>query len=141
MSTTLDVIISPAVYAVGLYVDPKAAKHLLSSKQADISAKQGIPEQGVFDGMNILWPASSVNYGITHRNIYVDCLHAVDHAHTAPHCLPSCSRARAEPPDSMLPFASLKILSDQTISRSLFAWSSALGESIRRTSGQLWRNG
>ena len=34
MSTTLDVILSPAVYAVGLYVDPKAAKHLLSSKQA-----------------------------------------------------------------------------------------------------------
>lgn len=39
------------VYAVGLYVDPKAAKHLLSSKQADISAKQGIPEQGVFDDL------------------------------------------------------------------------------------------
>ncbi len=40
-----------AVCAVGLYVDPKAAKRLLSSKQADISSKQGIPEQGVFDGM------------------------------------------------------------------------------------------
>lgn len=39
------------VYAVGLYVDPKAAKKLLSSKQADISAVQGIPEQAVFDDL------------------------------------------------------------------------------------------
>lgn len=43
-----------AVYAVGLYVDPKAAKKLLSSKQADISAVQGIPEQAVFDGAHLL---------------------------------------------------------------------------------------
>lgn len=39
-----------AVYAVGLYVDPKAAKNLLNSKQAGISAKSGIPEQAIFDG-------------------------------------------------------------------------------------------
>ena len=54
----LDMILLSAVYAVGLYVDPKAAKHLLSNKQADISAKQGIPEQAVFDGMNITLPGS-----------------------------------------------------------------------------------
>ena len=40
-----------AVYAVGLYVDPKAAKHLLSNQQAAISSREGIPEQAVFDGM------------------------------------------------------------------------------------------
>lgn len=39
------------VYAVGLYVDPKAAKQLLSSKQADISSREGIPEQAVFDDL------------------------------------------------------------------------------------------
>ena len=39
-----------AVYAVGLYVDPKAAKSLLNSKQAEISATSGAPEQATFDG-------------------------------------------------------------------------------------------
>lgn len=39
-----------AVYAVGLYVDPKAAKSLLNSKQAEISATSGVPEQAIFDG-------------------------------------------------------------------------------------------
>ncbi|KAL3161040.1 hypothetical protein ABBQ38_009423 [Trebouxia sp. C0009 RCD-2024] len=39
------------VYAVGLYVDPKAAKNLLNSKQAGISAKSGIPEQAIFDDL------------------------------------------------------------------------------------------
>ena len=48
------VVVSSAVYAVGLYVDPRAAKKLLSSKQADISAVQGIPEQAVFDGAHTL---------------------------------------------------------------------------------------
>lgn len=43
-----------AVYAVGLYVDPKAAKKLLNSKQAEISAKSGIPEQAIFDGRVVL---------------------------------------------------------------------------------------
>lgn len=50
LAQTFDTIVSSAVYAVGLYVDPKTAKKLLSSKQADISAVQGIPEQAVFDG-------------------------------------------------------------------------------------------
>jgi hypothetical protein len=48
-------VVISAVYAVGLYVDPKAAKKLLSSKQADISAVQGIPEQAVFDGAHTHW--------------------------------------------------------------------------------------
>ena len=38
------------VYAVGLYVDPKATKRLLSSEQADISGRSGLADQAVFDG-------------------------------------------------------------------------------------------
>ena len=47
------------MYAVGLYVDPKAAKHLLNSKQAGIVATSGVPEQAVFDGesCHLLVPA------------------------------------------------------------------------------------
>jgi len=54
LAQTFETVASSAVYAVGLYVDPKAAKKLLSSKQADISAVQGIPEQAVFDGAHTL---------------------------------------------------------------------------------------
>ena len=38
------------VYAVGLYVDPKATKRLLNKEQADISGRSGLPDQAVFDG-------------------------------------------------------------------------------------------
>jgi len=51
LAQTFETVASSAVYAVGLYVD---AKKLLSSKQADISAVQGIPEQAVFDGAHTL---------------------------------------------------------------------------------------
>lgn len=54
LAQTFETAVIFAVYAVGLYVDPKAAKKLLSSKQADISAVQGIPEQAVFDGTHTL---------------------------------------------------------------------------------------
>ncbi len=54
LAQTSETVVISAVYAVGLYVDPKAAKKLLSSKQADISAIQGIPEQAVFDGAHTL---------------------------------------------------------------------------------------
>ena len=54
LAQMFETVLSSAVYAVGLYVDPKAAKKLLSSKQADISAIQGIPEQAVFDGAHTL---------------------------------------------------------------------------------------
>ncbi len=54
LAQTFETVVKSAVYAVGLYVDPKAAKKLLSSKQADISAVQGIPEQAVFDGAHTL---------------------------------------------------------------------------------------
>jgi len=55
LAQTFETAVISAVYAVGLYVDPKAAKKLLSSKQADISAVQGIPEQAVFDGAHTHW--------------------------------------------------------------------------------------
>ena len=69
----VDMAIYNAVYAVGLYVEPNAAKKALDGK---VTAGTAAPEQAVFDG----------EFDLLHEQFHLDrmCLHSmcITFAHT-----------------------------------------------------------